>query len=341
MLPLTLFLWIKSPTTVIVKPSILELLGYKIRTCVDLTKSGVNPMFDPPHFVMPTVETMISRMGEGWYMAKQDVRDMFLCWKVHPSQWSLLGLQHPMTGQPYVYPVLLFGLAVSPFHACANTECLADVIRVQAAARAQGLHTLLCLARSDEGKIRYAYLLTGRDPVRSPPSSEVYVDDFAMFAPTFECCQELIELACDVFTAANVPEKVLKLEGPAQIMVLLGFEFNSVTGVLSVPLHKLLELLASLKSLLDRCNLNQSVSWHELSSITGKLTLASSGIQCSQTYVRHMRKPCTAVQDLLVTRAQRDSFCIPLLQFPKAVEELKWWAKALQANEGQHRWHVG
>ena len=84
-----------------------------------------------------------------------------------------------------------------------------------------------CLARSDEGKIRLAYLLTGRDPVRSPPSAEVYIDDFALFAPCFESCAELVEMASDVFAAANVPEKVSKREGPSQTITLLGFEFDT------------------------------------------------------------------------------------------------------------------
>mmetsp|Transcript_69329 Transcript_69329/g.144556 ORF Transcript_69329/g.144556 Transcript_69329/m.144556 type:complete len:1186 (+) Transcript_69329:1738-5295(+) len=341
LLPLRCLPLIESPTSALVKPSPSDPSGFKVRTCVDLTKSGVNPKLAPPPFAMPTVATMIQHVGPSWYMAKQDVRDMFLCWKVHPSFWGVLGLQHPMTGQTYVYPVLPFGLSVSPFYACSNTESLAGVIRTEASALAQGLQTLPCLARSDEGKIRLAYMLSGRDPAVQPPTSEVYVDDFAMFAPTFEACQELIELACDVFATANVPEKVTKREGPSQSIVLLGFEFNTVSGVLSIPHHKCQELLDTLASLLRRGRAGQSVSWHELASITGKLTWAASGIQVGRVFIRHMRKPCTAVQDVLATRAERERFCIPLGQFPKAMGELEWWVEALRANEGKHRWHVG
>jgi len=341
LLPIRCLPLIESPTMAIIKPSLSDLSGYKVRTCVDLTKSGVNPKLAPPPFVMPTVATMVQHVGTNWFMAKQDVRDMFLCWKVHPAFWGVLGLQHPLTGQSYVYPVLPFGLAVSPYYACSNTEALAEVIRTQASARAQGLQTLPCLARSDEGSIRLAYLLSGRDPLLQPPSSEVYVDDFAMFAPTFEACQELIELACDVFAAANVPEKVAKREGPSQTIVLLGFEFNTVSGVLSIPSHKCKELIELLMRLLRRGHAGQSVSWQELASMTGKLTWAASGIQVGRVFIRHMRKPCTAVQDLLATRSERERFCIPLGQFPKAMGELEWWVRALQANDGKHRWHVG
>mmetsp|Transcript_45500 Transcript_45500/g.93040 ORF Transcript_45500/g.93040 Transcript_45500/m.93040 type:complete len:915 (-) Transcript_45500:330-3074(-) len=341
LLPVTALPRVESPTTAIVKPSPLEPLGFKWRTCVDLSKSGVNPMLDSPPFVMPTVTSMVGSVGEGWWMAKQDIRDMFLCWKVHPIHWSLLGMQHPLTGQPYVYPVLPFGLKVSPYYACRNTESLAAVIRAQASLRAQGRASLPCLARSDEGRIRLEYLVEGRDPLRHPPSSEVYVDDFAMFAPTFDTCVELMELAADVFATVAIPEKIAKREGPSQTLTLLGFEFNSVTGVLSIPDHRRRELLVTLESILGRAAKKQSISWHELASITGRLTWAASGVEVGRVYIRHMRKPGTAVQDLLDTRRDRDRFCIPIYHFAKAVEELRWWQAALTANGGRHKWHVG
>jgi len=338
LLPTSLLPWVESPTTAIIK---MTLFGLKWRTCINLTKSGVNPLFSPPPFKMPTVESMIRMTGEGWWMAKQDIQDMFFCWKVHPLQWSLLGMQHPLTGQSFVYPVLPFGLTVSPYHACLNTESLATVIRVQAAARAQGLGTLPCLARLDEGRIRLEYLTSGRDPLRQPPSSAVYVDDFAMFAPSLDSCLELMELAAEVFATANVPEKVAKREGPSQTLTLLGFEFDTRTGILRVPDHKRAEILALLNSILTRARANQSVSWHELASITGKLTWASSGIGAGRVYIRHLRKPCTAVQDTLRSRSEQDKFCIPIYFFTKAIEELEWWEKALQANGGRQRWHLG
>eukprot|EP00961_Rhodomonas_salina_P191720 2587195-Rhodomonas_salina.1 len=106
--------------------------------------------------------------------------------------------------------------------------------------------------------------------------------------------------------------------------------FDSVSQELSVPERKAKELLLLLDSLLSRADSKQSVSCHELELMAGKLMWASSAVEIGRAYLRQMRKPAVAVTDLLTTRSARERFCIPLWHFGKAVDELRWWRRALE-----------
>eukprot|EP00961_Rhodomonas_salina_P253751 3429401-Rhodomonas_salina.1 len=67
---------------------------------------------------------------------------------------------------------------------------------------------------------------------------------------------------------------------------------------------------------------------------------ASSAVEMGRAYLRQMRKPAVAVTDLLTTWSARERFCIPLWHFGKAVDELRWWRRALEVCGGRLSWHV-
>eukprot|EP00961_Rhodomonas_salina_P017151 230564-Rhodomonas_salina.1 len=263
-----------------------------------------------------------------------DLKDMFLSWNVHPERWVLLGFRHPLTSQAYVYPVLPFGLTISPPIACRNTQLLADLIEKEMRARwegREGLPALRSVAR------------TAPVPETSPappPASSVYVDDYANSACDEPWMKELVAVAARIFELVGVTEKVLKREGPARALDLLGMRFSTVTHELSIPERKCSEILVLLEGILGRCERRQSVSWHELESMVGKLMWASGAVELGKAYLRQMRKPGVAVSELLKTRMDRNRFCIPLYMFPRALEELRWWLAALKVCGGKRTWHV-
>jgi len=326
--------WIENRILAIIKIAPLEPSGIKWRTCVDMTASGVNDATTNSKFRLPTIEDIISALGRRGYIVKQDPQDMFWNWKIHPSKWVLFGFQHPITGQSYIYPVLPFGFRLSPSLACANTQLMADMIEAEARRRAMGEVGLAVLVDT------LTQHLT--EPSSEPlPASRVYVDDFQNMARDLLCTQELANLAGRIFELIGVIEKVLKREGPAQALVLLGFLFDTVTGLLSIPEDKSRAILAMIDDVLHRADNRQSVSWSEFSNLIGKLTWAATGVEIGRAYLRNMRKPCTAVLPTLLMRNQREVFCIPLYLFPKALEELRWWKRALECNGGRVQWHVG
>eukprot|EP00961_Rhodomonas_salina_P022811 305982-Rhodomonas_salina.1 len=172
-LPLRVIPWIENRTTAVMKVAPLEPAGVKWRTCVDLTASGVNLAVESWGFGLPTISSIVEKMGLGYVIVKMDLKDMFLSWNVHPERWVLLGFRHPLTSQAYVYPVLPFGFTISPPIACRNTQLLADLIEKEMRARWEGregspaLSSVARLARVPK---------TSPAP---PPASSVYVDDYA------------------------------------------------------------------------------------------------------------------------------------------------------------------
>jgi len=334
LLPLKYLPWIESRITAVIKVAPLEHLGFKWRTCVDLSASGVNGAVRGWKFSLPTVEAVIAELGRHYFIVKQDIADMFLNFKIHPSRWVLFGFQHPITGQSYIYPCLPFGFSLSPPICCANSQMVADIISKEARARARGEVGLPALEhvprRADWGK-------EGDGPL---PSSSVYVDDFMGSARSKECTDELADIGSAVFDLVGLPEKVLKREGPSWIMAILGFVFCTVMGILTIPELKAEEMLVLIDSALERAYSHQSMSWAELARIVGKLTWACTGVELGRLYLRNLRKPLIAVQDLLKFRVLKEGFCIPLWHFGKAVAELEWWREALRCSGGRYSWFL-
>mmetsp|Transcript_30390 Transcript_30390/g.62634 ORF Transcript_30390/g.62634 Transcript_30390/m.62634 type:complete len:863 (+) Transcript_30390:1289-3877(+) len=326
--------WIESRTTVVTKDAPLEPGGFKHRTCTDLTASGLNDAVRLLYMWMPRLLEIVSKMGPGSYMAKQDLKDMFYSWRVHPKLWTFFGIRHPVTGQSFVFPVLPMGFKLSPPLACRNTAWMATLaeneMRARWEKRASVRPILASIPRSAEP-----------DATGAPPASTVYVDDYMGSAAGNGWIEELVEVCALIFLTLGVTEKLTKREGPAQILCLLGFLFSTLTHQLKIPEDKAREICYLLDSVLTRVDKQQSVSHQELSSLIGKLTWASAALVLGKAYLRHIRKPVIAVQDLLRRRRDRERFCVPLWHFQSAVDELRWYRHALALGGGTSTIHVG
>ena len=63
--------------------------------------------------------------------------------------------------------------------------------------------------------------------------------------------REIVEIGAQVFEILGLVEKIVNREGPARVMTLLGFAFNSSTHILSIPEPKQVELLHLISHILD------------------------------------------------------------------------------------------
>eukprot|EP00961_Rhodomonas_salina_P058231 782864-Rhodomonas_salina.1 len=97
-----------------------------------------------------------------------------------------------------------------------------------------------------------------------------------------------LERISHLFSRLNLGELTKRERGYA--LVMLGFLFDSRTGVLRVPEAKCKEILALLRSVLELARRRQSVSLQELSSLGGKLMWACAGVVCGRFYLRNLRK---------------------------------------------------
>jgi len=282
---------------------------------------------------MPRLLDILGKMGPGSYMAKQDLQDMFYSWAVHPTLWTYLGVRHPVTGQSFVFPVLPMGFKLSPPIACRNTTWIAELVQREMRARWDG--------RPSVAPNLAEVPRSGGVTEGCPPASSVYVDDYMHSAPGNGWIDELVTVCAFVFRVIGVTEKVIKREGPGQALELLGFLFSTLTHRLKIPEKKRKELCFVLDGILSRAAARKSVAYQELSSVLGKLVWASSAIILGRAYLRHVRKPLLAVQDLLPRRSDRDRFCIPLWHFGSALAELRWHREALEERGGSTTCHVG
>ena len=72
---------------------------------------------------------------------------------------------------------------------------------------------------------------------------------------------ELFEIGAKVYKILGLIEKVVKREGPARVMTLLGFEFNSTTGVLRIPEAKASEIVLLIRQVIATAHKGGSVPW--------------------------------------------------------------------------------
>ena len=135
------------------------------------------------------------------------------------------------------------------------------------------------------------------------PDSTVYVDDY-MGSAEGSWINELVSVGAFIFQVAGLIEKISKREGPDQKLALLGFLFNTLQHLLSIPETKSKEILFQIESILRRVDARQSVSFQEFLSLIGKLTWAGSAIVMGRAYLRQVRKPLIAVQLDLLTRRE-------------------------------------
>ena len=92
-------------------------------------------------------------------------------------------------------------------------------------------------------------------------TTEVYIDDFQHLTQLLQQGLELFEIGAKVYEILGLIEKVVKREGPARVMTLLGFEFNSTTGVLRIPEAKASEIVLLIRQVIATAHKGGSVPW--------------------------------------------------------------------------------
>ena len=325
--------WILSPPAIIVKTSPFEADGMKKRIVYDCTASGVNPHLEEHREMsLPTILRLLQSMGKNYFMAKSDLKDMFYNFPVRQADWTFLGFSHPVTGQYMVVPFYAMGLGCAPPHCQEFAESVRDIIRQEAERRRLGLCSLPGLetvprTAADAGGLAAAESVQAF-------ATEVYIDDFQHLTQLLQQGLELFEIGARVYEILGLIEKVVKREGPARVMTLLGFEFNSTTGVLRIPDAKAQEIRLLIRQILDTAEKGGSVPWSILSSAHGKLMWAATGIELGRSYLSAIRRPLDAVATLLTNRMQRANFLIPVFEMLEMVNQLRWWDAAVSCNNG-------
>ena len=171
-------------------------------------------------------------------------------------------------------------------------------------------------------------------------TTEVYIDDFQHLTQLLQQGLELFEIGAKVYEILGLIEKVFKREGPARVMTLLGFEFNSTTGVLHIPEAEATKMILLIRQVIATAHKGGSVPWSILSSLHGKLRWASTGIELSRSNLSAIRRPLDDVAILLSNRLQRIHFFIPVYEMIEMVGQLQWWHTVVSCNNGTTQLYI-
>ena len=143
-----------------------------------------------------------------------------------------------------------------------------------------------------------------------------YLDDFFIASQSKEECKYKMEVILSLFNFLGVPVDPKKIEGPAQIIVYLGIEIDTVLRIIRLPLNKVAELDAILIKFLSL----RSCTKRELLSLIGKLSFAAKVLKPGRLFLRYLIDLSTSVRELH-----------HFVHIPKHVhDDLRWWRQALQ-----------
>jgi len=134
---------------------------------------------------------------------------------------------------------------------------------------------------------------------------------------------ELFKIGAKVYEILGLIEKVVKRKGPARVMMLLGFESNSTTGVLRIPEAKATEIVLLIHQVIATAYRGSSVPWLILSSLHGKLMWASTGIELGRSYLSAIHQPLDTFTTLLSNRLQWAIFWILVYEMIEMVGTMR------------------
>ena len=221
----------------------------KHRLIVDFRASGLNALIGPPPtFALPTIWDALSVLPYGAFLAKVDLKDCFLQFRVSAACRLMLGIRCPLTDQLFQFSRIPFGINFGPVLCQSVTSSI-----VEEATR----------------RIRL------KDPLDKQTHYVVYMDDFLVIGPTSESCQGYLNTLLDVIAEAHMVLAAEKTIQPTRVLEFVGITIdlsNPDTPFLTLAAGKQNSVVKSLESwLVRRVPKGAQVLFSEFQSLIGKL----------------------------------------------------------------------
>lgn len=339
--------------------------GAKVRLVVDATATGLNENLAVGLFGLPSVEDFVSLGHEGDVGRKDDVADMFLSFRLHPSQWTLCGIRNELTGQDYVYPWLSFGVAESPLIAhrvmtaaqaaadvdlereglkpragdvapVSEAEAEAAVVEVLQRADDEGATLAHEWQRSPAAAARLRHLtadavrrlvgVINRDLARRRlDANVVYVDDVAYVGHGRDISRAA-EVIRRKLRALGLDFRDEKTEGPDPRMVFIGVGADLHATHLYVEERKQVSLRGALQAMQEARQQGRQLRMDEVRRVVGQLSFSSVAFSAGHTYLRRMWDELQTFPAAALRRGSRVRFA-PSDAF---WDDVAWWCHALE-----------
>ena len=163
--------------------------------------------------------SMILSEGQGAFMVKADIKEAYWMIPVHPEDQPLLGVM--CQDSVYIDKTLPFGLRSAPKIFLAVADALQWILSQK------GIDNIIH-----------------------------YLDDYILVAKDPGKADDLKSQLVLIFSELGVPLEPSKLEGPAQCLVFLGIEVDTVALQLRLPQAKMQQLREKLQSCIHIKSLN-------------------------------------------------------------------------------------
>jgi len=236
---------------------------------------------------------IVRRLGRGCWLIKLDVEAAYKQVPVRPEDWHLLGFE--FEGKLYYERVLPFGLRSS----CRLWELFAAALHFMC-------ERLGCGAFHEVVH---------------------YVDDFLFVvspAGGEAAAQRLLAGALALCAQLGVPMAPDKVEGPAQCLVFLGIEIDTLALEARLPQQR----LAQLHALMVEWQSFTHASVRQLQSLAGLLNFASACVAPGRVYTRRIINFTTRVLALGIKPHA------PCALSPAVLADVAWWTEFLQTWNG-------
>jgi hypothetical protein len=198
-----------------------------------------------------SVDDAARLVGQGYYMAKIDLKSAYRSVGISPHSQSVTGLKWLIDGKTkYFYDSRLpFGSKLAPgiFHR------LSQAVRRMLARH--GIFNVVC-----------------------------YLDDFFLCEPTFERCANSVKFVIKLLRKLGFSINWKKVVDPTRQIVFLGIEIDSETLELRLPADKLSALKVELQAFKTRVRASKK----QLQSLVGKLNFAASVVYGGRVFLRNI-----------------------------------------------------
>ena len=258
----------------------------KLRIVVDFSRN-LNDLLSVPHMRhASSIDAAVAGSVLGCWYSKLDIKDAFHSFSIRPGHERYLGFE--FEGSFYRYRRLPQGLNTAP-ELC---ELMLSVVSWE-------------LTRRGVTHVRYC-------------------DDILIIAPTRAACAAMTTTALSILDDFGFAVAHHKTVHSCQIIEFLGVEFNSISGTVACPPHRLAELSSLLSSVLvhGRRHIVRSIL-----SLVGKLSFAAHVLPGARPFFR-------SLIDLTRGLPKRATVTLDA----SAHADLIYWRRHLGTWNGRQRW---
>ena len=178
-----------------------------VRLVIDMRRSFVNEYIAKTLLKFTTVDMVLSRIKQGWFLAKLDVSDAYMRCAIHPIDYRLCGIY--FEGSYYFFTRLPFGARSSPWQ-------------------------LARLANAVKRRVSSIFVSLADD----------YLDDYVMAHADQHILLQEWQQAHGILDHLGLNAKHSKSTAPTTLIVFLGIIIDTVNMIISLKQSKLQSILA-------------------------------------------------------------------------------------------------